>query len=190
MLFRSEANGTANSVNVGATPGRPYFANGVNTDNEIEINAPLTEVGGGAWLPQNMQLRVGLMRVKPLELKQGTYVVDSTPVDGDFELLIRPIPVLVDGDKTPEVESWEVSDPRLNHLIDMWDQSGPSWETTNNAAIAARNVAESEMGYRPGEYLYCRNGPIEYPGELGYLSNGEPWGTLDKIGRASCRERV
>jgi hypothetical protein len=171
------ANGSGSSFNVRTSPNDIYFADGVNSDDEIEIRVPLLqEDNNNAQLPRNMMLRVGAVRFNSLELSYGDNPVDSTPQDDKFVHHFRPAPSLSDGDKTEEFPSWEVSDPRLNHDTDRWDKTGPTWGAINNANTAAKSKV---AGLPPGQYLYCRNGPIEYPGELGYLSNGRPWETLD-----------
>ena len=170
------------SVSVAATFGNPYLSDG----GEKEFNLPLTKLDGTTALPPGMRLRVGHIQINkdaPLVLRQGSVQVDSTPNDADIpgliEYLFRPAAVLADGETTAEQPSWEVSDPRLNHRKSAWDASGPTWSSDNNAMNAARQKAKAATGLEPGKYLYCRNGPMHSPAELGYIPTIAPWETLD-----------
>lgn len=169
-------------VSVGATFGDPYL----NDGGEQEFEVPLTLMDGTTALPPGMRLRVGHIQINkdaPLILRQGSVQVDSTPNDVDIpgllEYLFRPAAVLAHNETTAEQPSWEVSDPRLNHRKSAWDSTGPTWSGVNNATTAARQKAKAATGIEPGEYMYCRNGPMHSPAELGYIPTVAPWETLD-----------
>lgn len=75
--------------------------------------------------------------------------------------------------------SYEAIDPRLNH-----DKN--DWQTTTTPSMAPEapiNAAAISAGYgaKGGEglYMYCRNGPMQTPAELGFISTGRPWETID-----------
>jgi len=76
----------------------------------------------------------------------------------------------------PENFSYEVNDPRLNHDRNQWSEStAPTMGAINGEATAA---GYGDPGGE-GVYLYCRNGPMETPGEIGFISTGHPWKTID-----------
>lgn len=158
-------------LEVEANPGNPYFARNA-TDGNIEFQVPLVSASGGPLAP-GMNLFIRSVRLNnSLMLQYSGGNVDVTAGGFGMELIDE----LADGAETEWV-SMAVTDPRLNHDDDAWiDEEPHSLGTMNRAATDAR---ASVTGMAPGHYLYCRNGPIEYPGELGYLSNGRPWETLD-----------
>lgn len=69
----------------------------------------------------------------------------------------------------------EVVDPRLNHDIGHWVDAGDagSWDALNSATSAEAQYALE------GQYMYCRNGPMRSPAELGFIPTGNRWETLD-----------
>ncbi len=126
---------------------------------------------------RGIQLR-GIIFQKPWELQSGSKAVDATPKEKlsiTFNANITP--------NKPVSRSLEVDDPRLNHLASRWSAaSEDSMNDKNSCLDAARNQAKAKMGYEPGKYLYCRNGDMESPAELGFIPvyNGStPWMTLD-----------
>ena len=159
------------SLEVEANPGNPYFARNAN-DGNIEFRVPLESTSGEPLAP-GMNLFIRSVRLNnSLMLQYSGGNVDVTA--GGFGPTLED--ELADGEETEWV-SMAVTDPRLNHDDDAWiDEEPHSLGTMNRAATDAR---ASVSGMAPGNYFYCRNGPIEYPGELGYLSNGRPWETLD-----------
>ena len=158
-------------LEVEANPGNPYFARNAN-DGNIEFRVPLESTSGEPLAP-GMNLFIRSARLNnALKLQYSGGDVDATA--GGFGVDLPG--ELADGAETEWV-SMAVTDPRLNHDDDAWiDEEPHSLGTMNRAATDAR---ASVTGMAPGNYFYCRNGPIEYPGELGYLSNGRPWETLD-----------
>lgn len=71
----------------------------------------------------------------------------------------------------------------MNHLYDSWLPEEPAtFGDVNQAAKDAATAVQDRTGISPGNYLYCRNGPIESPAELGYISTGTAWETLDVFG--------
>lgn len=159
------------SLEVEAKPGNPYFARNA-TDGNIEFRVPLESTSGDA-LTAGMSLFIRSVRLNyALKLQYSGSDVDATA--GGFGMVLED--ELSNGQTTDWV-SMAVTDPRLNHDEDAWIAEEPhSLGAMNQAATDAK---ASVSGIAPGNYLFCRNGPIEYPGELGYLSNGTPWETLD-----------
>jgi len=159
----------------------------------VTITVPLTDAAGGsALLPQGMNLMVAYIQTRigaPLMVTQGAGNADSTPSISSTPLglewpFIPPVtvvsgPLPTGGPPTPLLPSWEADDPRLNHDMNHWSQTGPTWGATNNATIGAQATAMGSIGYNPGSYFYCRNGLMESPAELGYIPTDTPWVTLD-----------
>ena len=81
----------------------------------------------------------------------------------------------------------EVRDPRLNHLRGTWAQEdAPSPNAMNRwyanpAASSAPGQDTRTQALLEGLNLYCRNGPMKSPAELGFISTGNPdgWRTID-----------
>ena len=152
--------------------GSPYFARNA-TDGNIEFLVPLESTGGGPLAP-GMNLFIRSVRLnESLVLRYSGQPVDATP-DSGFGLILED--ELSNGQTTDWV-SMAVDDPRLNHDADRWVVEDP--HTLSGVNQAATSAKASVPGVPPGNFFYCRNGWLEYPGELGYLSNGEPWGSLD-----------
>ena len=131
-------------------------------------------------------LRVaGVIFQNPWELTVGAggKAIDATPKD---KLTIAISPNTLShgsGGNTTGSGYMEVDDPRLNHLAGRWSASSDGTMGEKNSCLdAAKNAAKAKMGYEPGKYMYCRNGKMESPAELGYIPvyNGStPWMTLD-----------
>lgn len=119
---------------------------------------------------------------KPWELLSGSKAVDATPKD-KLSIAVSPNTLSHGGGNTTGAGYMEVDDPRLNHLAGRWSASSDgSMGEKNSCLDAALNQAKAKIGYEPGQYMYCRNGAMESPAELGYIPvyNGStPWMTLD-----------
>ncbi len=172
------------------TPSRISFPFSSSSEMVKKPHAPdkfvyLLDIGGidnpDGSAPVIKQLGIySLSLMKELTLKvEGGGAVDTTPSD-QFTLM-RTVALRPGGEA--QARSREVKDPRLNHLEDMWDPARPqdSINDENTCLQEARNQAWNEMGYEPGKYMYCRNGMMLSPAELGYIPiyNGKPWMTLD-----------
>lgn len=153
----------------------PYYAQNA-ANGEIVYTIQLLKAGV-AVMPGGMQLQINNVKLgKPLVLTSGS-PVDSTPQEA---LDISFGGVAPFGASPTVWKSIGVSDPRLNHDVDAWSiEDPPTWKLINAAAIGAKGEAKTKMGFPPGDQLYCRNGPMKCPAELGYLSSGTPWETLD-----------
>ena len=148
----------------------------------LDIEGVPTDEGG---TPLEIKaLRVaGVIIQKPWELLAGTKAVDSTPTD---KLTITISPNTLShgtGGNTTGAGYMEVDDPRLNHIAGRWSASSDGTMGDLNSCLeAARNAAKVAMGYEPGKYMYCRNGNMETPAELGFIpvyDKKTPWMTLD-----------
>lgn len=160
------------ALEVEATFGNPYFARNATAGN-IEFRVPLEPTGSDP-LPPGMNLFVRSVRLNnALTLQYSGGDVDATPGSG-FGI---DLPGEIAHGEMTEWASMAVSDPRLNHDEDEWKVEDPhSLGAVNQAAFDAMSKV---TGIPPGNYFYCRNHRMLAPGELGYLSNGEPWGSLD-----------
>ena len=175
--------GTASSVPAAlAVPanynnGLPYYSPSAS-DGEIVYTIQLLDAGV-AVMPGGLQLLINNVKIsRPLVLTAGG-PVDSTPTAEPFDISFSGEPPIGNGQQTPW-KSLGVSDPRLNHLVDAWSiEDPPTWNQVNTSAKGAKDEARAALGYPPGDYFYCRNGPMKCPAELGYLSAGSPWKTLD-----------
>lgn len=108
---------------------------------------------------------------QPIKLYMGGTAVDQMVLN-----IVQSLD-LVNG-APPAEFSYEVDDPRLNHIIDRWtlaDDAGGSPDIVNPTAEAAGYGAAGGAG----KYMYCRNGPMLSPAELGYIPTGDPWETID-----------
>lgn len=77
----------------------------------------------------------------------------------------------------PEWQSFfmESVDPRLNHDNNNWkdvEQAG-TWDALNSVTAAEEEYTKE------GQYMFCRNGPMRSPAELGFIPTGRPWETID-----------
>jgi len=161
------------SVQADFNDGKPYFS---SDGEDVVYTIPLTALNGDPLLPQNMQLVVRSIQMNgPLVLTSGGSPVDSTP-SGDALEFVFSSPPLPNAAPT-EWQSVAVDDPRLNHLRARWSiEDPPTPGVTNQAALDAKAQV---AGIEPGAYMFCRNGRMDSPAELGYFSTGIPWETLD-----------
>ena len=175
--------GTASSVPASlAVPadfnnGLPYYSPSAS-DGEIVYTIPLQN-SVGTVMPAGMRLAINNVKiVNPLVLTAGG-PVDSTPTAEPLDISFSGEDPIPNGVYTPW-KSMGVSDPRLNHVVDAWSiEDPPTWKQVNTSTKGAKDEARAKMGFPPGDYFYCRNGPMKCPAELGYFSNGSPWETLD-----------
>ena len=148
------------------------------------LNLDGMPVGDDGSVPEIKQLRIaGVIFQKPWELTYGgSSPVDSTPEKG-FSLAVSPNTLTHSSGVTTGTGYVEVDDPRLNHETGRWAASSDgSMGKTNSCLAQAKAQAKAKMGYEPGAYMYCRNGQMQTPAELGYIPvyNGStPWMTLD-----------
>ena len=157
----------------------PYFAQNANADDELLYTVPLTKLNSDPKMPQGMKLAVRNVQIsKPLVLELGGKPVDSMPTDKAIDLLTRVVPDAGIGNGEKSIwSSVAVSDPRLNHIFASWVAEDPP--TFGDINQAAKDAASKVTDETPGSYLFCYNRPMLCPAEMGYLSSGIPWKTLN-----------
>lgn len=150
--------------------GKPYSP-GASPDFAYrqEIKRPPGETNP---IPAGATLRIqSVMTRKPIYLTAGGGNADMLPTD---LTLARPLS-LQKGQ--PAKFANAVTDPRLNHLAGQWvEENGGegSIGEMNNWGGSTRDRFLAE-----GTNLYCRNRPMETPAELGFISTGKEWETID-----------
>ena len=168
----------AGNINVSAkfNDGKPYFANAL-TDDSIEFRVPLQRANSTDPFPPGMALFVRSIRIQlQMDLELAGQKWDATS-DVPFGIVLQGV---FPAGTPSEWVSVAVNDPRFNHEEDAWmAEEPPSFGEVNHVATSARGDAKSGTGLEPGEYLYCRNGPMHSPAELGYLPSSDAWRTLD-----------
>lgn len=155
--------------------GKPYLAQGTtNFAFSIPIEPMVANPTNPAFpLPSGRQLLINVVRVgQEIFLTGPGGNADMVPQN----LLLSPTPAtLVPGAAALPPRVLEVTDPRLNHLPGQWVLQGSSTlgaRNTWNGASETKFLAE-------GTNMYCRNGPMQSPAELGFIPNGREWETID-----------
>lgn len=171
------------SVEADYNKGKPYTpAGSSNFAYRLPVN-PMPAAGyPGAPAPNLLPSTVSIpglqLKVENITISHPIYL---TGAGGNADmisegLLLSPTPMmLVPGAAAPVPRVLEVTDPRLNHLPGQWVlQPSPSLNAQNkwDAAMEAKFLAE-------GTNMYCRNGPMVTPAELGFISTGKAWETID-----------
>ena len=146
--------------------GQPYLPTGGPTNfvYVFRVEAP-----SGEPLAAGQALQIsGLKVAQPIHLKVGSANADMLPKDLSF-----PGGVLGNTDKKTVAKA--ATDPRLNH-----DASG-QWvdEAPSPAKMNAWNSAAKDKFTAEGTNFYCRNAPMQTPAELGFISAGKEWETID-----------
>jgi hypothetical protein len=153
--------------------GKPYTASGATN---FVYTLPIVQAPGNTNpLPSGMTLRMqGVWVRKPIYLLApgGVGRADMLPTDVSFGAM-----ALKHGE-APVTLSRAAIDPRLNHDNGQWANEGTGsigemngWSRTSSK--------ESQAFEAEGSCMYCRNGPMETPAELGFISVGEVWETID-----------
>ena len=123
----------------------------------------------------------GIKFMQPLQLKTAGGVADAVfKSDGDKMNLMSGVTIIQPN--TTLVVGAEVQDPRQNHDSASWtrykgDGAGSIGEVNEQTILAlkANGIADPEAG----DYaMYCRNGPMVTPGELGFIPV-DTWKTID-----------
>ena len=177
----SAAPPAALSVEAKYNNGRPYLATGTtNFVYKMPLIRPVPpspappDYNPAYPFPNNVSpLLVNMVQVrKPIYLRAGTNNVDMIPPG----LTIQPVAAnVMPGAPVTKVYVQEVTDPRLNHIPGQWVlQGAPSLEARNTWGGSTLNKFMAE-----GTNLYCRNAPMETPADLGYISTGKEWETID-----------
>lgn len=155
---------------------------------ELDIKATCT---GNGWsdnepghLPQGLTLVLQPQGTTKFSVEQ-----DSTPVDeAELTLVNVKLLQLKKGKEYPPF-SLEVPDPRMNHIPDLWiagEEKGSLGDWNDSAKRAIKeNLGVSDP--QAGDFaMFCRNGPLETPGDLGFIpvigakkALSAAWKTLD-----------
>jgi hypothetical protein len=132
-------------------------------------------------LPPGLTLALQQQGRTVFTVKSGGFPVDKA----ELALVNKNLLKLQKGGK--ETTYWEVPDPRMNHLTDLWVVGDGSMGKRNDTAKQAvqRNVGVSDP--QSGDFaMFCRNGPMETPGDLGFIPTSgasgkiaDTWKTLD-----------
>lgn len=155
---------------------------------EIPITATCS---GNGWddseeghLPQGLTLVLQPQGTTKLAVEHGSDRVD----EAELTLVNAKFLQLKQG--SGEIASdMEAVDPRLNHLPDLW-VAGEEDGTMGDYNEAAKAAVKQNLGVsspRAGDYaMFCRNGPLETPGDLGFIPTAGAgtklagaWKTLD-----------
>lgn len=120
----------------------------------------------------------GGWRVGPdgLQLKLGSHVVDkmASGVQCDVNSM-----TLEQKQKSGSF-SVEVFDPRWNHQQSAWQRPDKNDEGTwedFNSVLDNRSSDQQDDGL----LMYCRNGPLASPADIGFFPADKPWRTLDLL---------
>lgn len=151
--------------------GRPYTP--TTPSSNFTYRIPIERMAGDTnALDSGMTLRIqGLNVVKPVYLLVGA----GTPADMLPNGLSFPGANLLNSQTRTVARA--VTDPRLNHETGQWADEGDGSLGEMNDWI--QNAAAEKRFRAEGTNLYCRNGPMETPAELGFISAGREWGTID-----------
>ena len=167
--------------------GKPRYVEAVN---KFRWKLPLNEMGG-ATLPNGMTVVIqGLNVYKPIYLLGTGGNADMLPGAGggangvDGPLSFKGGNLSEAGTKTvTKVKA--ATDPRLNHLSGTWMEEDTAtlgemnrWFTAP-VALATSGKKSNTAALDEGLCMYCRNGPMESPAELGFISVGKEWETID-----------
>ena len=159
------------SVSAKYEKGVPYVASGTSN---LVYNMDLVAESGDP-LPPNLTVRIqGVTLRKDIFLTtSGGDQADKLPAGLDF-----PGPPGGLNDATaPTFNTGKAAvDPRLNHdFSSYWVAEGPTLGQVNTLDPATLAKFQAE-----GTNMYCRNGPMETPAELGFISTGKAeWETID-----------
>ena len=159
-----------------STPGTLSVTSDQNSGNPKRVagtavyNIEIVPVDPATIMTPATELRIRGIRVNnPIQMVDGGSPVDQ--MDVQDIVLADPITTAA-----ATVFSMEVNDPRLNHVKDNWTKTDtPTLDDINSSSYA------EGYGDPGGEglFMYCRNGAMETPGEIGFISTGRPWETID-----------
>ena len=156
------------------------------TPGQLTFTAQLrTPPSMGALPPSGVDLTVmSALLTKPIYLQGAGGNADMLPGGGPTPMSFGGVVNLPVGSPSP-TNSYAVTDPRLNHLSGQWVMENPpslnqmnNWFTTPVMLSGAGMMSDTALR-EEGMCMYSRNGPMENPAELGFISNGREWGTID-----------
>ena len=163
--------------------GTPYVPSMNNpspppaTYTNFTYTIPLQRPGGDPDpLPAGLVLQAqGLNVLNPIYLYSGTNLADKIPPGMSFP----GANLTAGGDPKPFASG--ATDPRFNHMSGQWTGNEGGGDGSLNrmndwyGIQAQRNIFHAE-----GTNMYCRNGPMVTPAELGFICTGAGiWQTID-----------
>ena len=162
--------------------GKPYRP----TPGGFHYDIPLRSVSSAGVLPlTGVELNVMSFSLKkPMYLTAAGGNADMLPGgDTTSPMSFSGVQNLPVGTPSP-TNSYAVTDPRLNHLAGLWVMEAPSLGEMNDwythpVKLKTAGMMSDTAVLNEGLCMYCRNGPMETPAELGFISNGKEWGTID-----------
>ena len=113
------------------------------------------------------------IRFQSINVAQPIYLT-GTGGNADMIPTGASFPGLALGNGQMGTFSLAATDPRLNHLTGEWVVETPTLRRLNTWNASARAKFQAE-----GTNFYCRNAPMETPAELGFISTGVAWETID-----------
>ncbi len=152
--------------------GQPYVPSS-NFTYRIPIERP---PGNTNALPSGMTLRVqGLKVIQPIYLQtaDGSYA-DMLPKELSFP------GAALQAASQPKAFAKAATDPRFNHEAGLWTEENGGTGSLNEMNDWFNNAAAKRKFQEEGTNLYCRNGPMKTPAELGFICTGKgEWETID-----------
>jgi hypothetical protein len=155
------------------TAGAVLFVPNVNGGKPKAVGTMTYEFEVLSTGVSNATCRLAVQRIKTMPNKNISMELGGAKVD-QMEFQADVSWSMANGDS--QTISYEVDDPRLNHVKANWTlANAPNLGQVNGSASAAGYGAAGG----PGLYMYCRNGPMATPAELGFISTGKAWETID-----------
>ena len=152
--------------------GRPYSP---MPSPNFSYSLQITQTDGNPIEPGARLMIQGAMVRQPIYLQAGGGNADEIAVDITLSGSVNLAP----GDE-PAKFARAVTDPRLNHLDSQWEEERDGSGSLNEINDAIQSGGASYQAFiREGTNLYCRNGPMETPAELGFIPTGNEWETID-----------
>lgn len=149
--------------------GKPY---GVSFKYDIKFeNETGEKITDGALKLDFQGWRTG---VAGLELKLVDEVVDKMAAG----LVCQISRITLEQNQKSGAYSMEVTDPRWNHLESKWQKPDRNDEGTwqdFNSTLGQRDANQIDDGL----LMYCRNGPLASPADIGFFPANDVWKTLD-----------
>lgn len=145
---------------------------------------PVTMNGTNPTLVASMPIQIGMTTNSGIVITtDGGHVVDWMPA-GVLNLRRDANAILSLDSADPDYAKtyyYEAFDPRLNHLQEDGWELGPE-----NGSPGEVNFASFSRDYgKNGDStnFYCKNAPMTSPVEVGYISTGKPWKTVEFCSR-------
>lgn len=151
--------------------GRPYSP---MPSPNFSYSLQITQTDGNPIEPGARLMIQGAMVRQPIYLQAGGGNADEIAVDITLSGSVNLAP----GESAEFARA--VTDPRLNHLEGQWEEERDGSGSLNEINDAIQSGGASYQAFiREGTNLYCRNGPMETPAELGFIPTGNEWETID-----------